>query len=325
MRRAIQLEMGSTISAMQTVIRRAAFLTALVLATAFAMAQPAAAQQAAVKATVNGQPITSYDVSQRVKMLTLFHQKTNPKQALEDLIDETLVDQAAKKRNISVPDAQIDQRFNGIAKQVKLSPEAFSKALKQNGVEPDSLRKLLRAQIMFGNVMRAQASAASADVSEADIQAELAKEGINADAATMKEYRLQQIVFVVPKGSPPGLVPQRQREAEAFRQRFSGCDNSLNQAKALKGVVVVDAGRRDTSQIEGDFAEALAKVPAGGTLKPEVSARGVEVIAVCSVKEIQSTAGVRAEVERRLTAEQTKDLDKTVKAELRKDAIISYN
>lgn len=309
---------------MQTVIRRAVFVMALVLAAASATAQPAAAQST-VKATVNGQPVTSYDVNQRVRMLGLFRQKTSPKQALEDLIDETLVAQAAKKRNMSVPDAQVDQRFNGIAKQVKLSPDAFSKALKQNGVEPDSLRKLLRGQIMFGNVMRAKASALSADVSEADIQAELAKEGINASAATMKEYKLQQIVFVVPRGSPPGLIPQRQREAEAFRQRFSGCDNSLEQAKALKGVVVVDAGRRDTSQIEGDFADALAKVPDGGTMKPEVTNRGVEIIAVCSVKEIQSTAGVRAEVERRLTAEQTKDLDKTVKAELRKGADIVYN
>lgn len=308
---------------MKYFLRQLALLTALLLAGPM-LAQPAFAQSA-VKATVNGEPITAYDVSQRVKMLTLFHQKTSPKDALEDLIDETLVAQAAKKRNLTIPDADVTQRFNAIAKQVKLSPDAFAKALKQAGVDPDSLRKLLRAQMMFGQVMRAKASQVRSDVTEADVQEELTKEGIDPNAATVKEYRLQQIVFVIPKGSPPGAAGPRQRDAAEFRRRFNGCDGSLALAQSMKGVVVLDAGRRDTSQIEGDFAEALAKVPVGGTMAPEVTGRGVEVIAVCAVKEIQSTAGVRAEVERKLTADQTKDLDKTVKAELRKGADIVYN
>lgn len=309
---------------MYQLLRKTALLAALLLAGPM-LAQPAFAQSA-VKATVNDQPITAYDVSQRVKMLTLFHQKTSPKQALEDLIDETLVAQAAAKRNLSVPDSDVQQRFDGIAKQVKLSPDAFSKALKQQGVEPDSLKKLLRAQIMFGQVMRAKARQVQTDVTEADVKAELEKEGIDPNAATVKEYRLQQIVFVVPKGSPPGVAGGRQRDAAEFRKRFTGCDSSLAIAQSMKGVVVLDAGRRDTSQIDENFAEALAKVgPSGGTMPPEVTARGVELIAVCSVKEIQSTAGVRAEVERKLSADQTKDLDKTVKAELRKGANIVYN
>ncbi|MCX5511972.1 hypothetical protein C3941_07865 [Kaistia algarum] len=309
---------------MHSALRKAAFLAALLLAAA-PLAQLPAAAQSTVKATVDGQPITSYDVSQRVRLLELFHQKTSPKLALDDLVDETVVAQAAAKRNLTVPDAQVQERFNGLAKQVKLTPDAFSSALKKAGVEPDTLRKLLRAQIMFGLVMRAKARSLQADVTEADIQAELAKEGLNPSSATMREYRLQQIVFVIPRGSSPGLVPQRQRDAESFRKRFNGCDGSLALAQSMKGVVVVDAGRRDTSQIDGDFAEALAKTSAGSTMKPEVTGRGVEVIAVCDVKEIQSTAGIRAEVEKKLSAEQTKDLDKTVKAELRKDANIVYN
>lgn len=308
---------------MYQTLRKVAVLTALLLALPL-VAAPAIAQSS-VKATVNGQPVTSYDVNQRVKMLTLFHQKTSPKAALEDLIDETLVDQAAKRRGLTIPDSQVTERFNGIAKQVKLSPDAFSKALKQAGVDPDSLRKLLRAQIMFGQVMRAKASQVSAKVTEGEIQAEMQKEGVDTQAATLKEYRLQQIVFVIPRGSSPGLVGQRKNDAAVFRKRFSGCEGSLALAQSMKDVVVIDAGRRDTSQIDGDFADALAKVPQGGTMAPEVTSRGVEVIAVCSIKDIQSTAGLRAKIEKQLTADQMKDLDKTVKAELRKDADIVYN
>ena len=307
---------------MREILRKTALLVALLLITP-ALA-PAAQAQSSVAATVNDQPITNYDVSQRVKLLQLFRQKTSQKQALEDLIDDALVDQASKRRNLSIPDAQVTERFNAIAKQVKLSPAEFSKALKQAGVEPDTLRKLLRAQMMFGQVVRAKARQVTSDVTEGEIQAEMQKEGLDTQVATMKEYRLQQIVFVIPRGAQ-GQTGQRQRDAETFRKRFTGCDNSIALAQSMKGVVVLDAGRRDTSQIDGDFAEALAKVPAGGTMKPEVTNRGVEVIAVCSIKEVQSSAGVRAQIEKKLTEEQTKDIDKTVKAELRKGANIVYN
>ena len=303
----------------------AALITGMIAIGAAAVPAPVLAQQSKVLATVNDQPITSYDVTQRVKLLTLFRQKTGQKMALEDLIDETLIAQAAAKRNLSVPDAQVDERYNAIAKQVKLTPANFAKVLGEQGVQAETLRKLLRAQIMFGLVMRAKMRSVQADVTEADIQAELAKEGIDSQAAMIKEYRLQQIVFVIPRGSSPGLTPQRQRDAESFRKRIPGCEGSLQLAQSMKGVVVIDAGRRDSSQVEGDFAEALAKTPVGGTMKPEVTSRGVEIIAVCSAKEIQSTAGVRAEVERRLTEEQSKDLDKTVKAELRQEGKIVYN
>jgi peptidyl-prolyl cis-trans isomerase SurA len=281
--------------------------------------------QSSIKATVNDQAITSYDVSQRIKLMTLFRQKTSEKVVLDNLIDEAIANQAAEARKMTPTPAQVEERYNAIAKQVKLPPAQFAKALQSAGVQPDSLRKFFKAQITWGTIMRAKARGASADVSEADIQAELTKEGVSPEQATMKEFRLQQIVFVIPKGSPPSLAGQRMGEAESFRKRFPGCDGSLALAKSLKGVVVIDIGRRDTSQIDGPLSDALKATPAGGTLKPDVTDRGVEVVAVCSVKEIQSTAGVRAEVEKKLSADQNKDLEANFKAELRKNAKIVYN
>lgn len=297
---------------------------AIILSIGF-LAMPAAAlAQSTIRATVNDVPITSYEVGQRVKLMTLFHQKTSPKIALEDLIDEEVVAQVAKPRKLGPTDAQVNDRFDAIAKQVKLTPANFVKALKQNGVEPDTLRKLFRAQMTYGMVLRAKAGSTAATVSEADIQAELAKKGLTPDQATMKEYMLQQVVFVIPKGST-GMVPARMRDAESFRKRFTGCDGSLALAKSMKGVVVLDPGRRDSTQIDGAFGEALDKTPAGGSLKPETTERGVEVITVCSVKEIQSTAGIRAEAEKKLAEDKNKNLESTLKADLRKDAKIVYN
>lgn len=282
----------------------------------------AAFAQSAVRATVNDQPVTSYEVSQRVKLMKLFRQPTGDKIALDELVDEALMDQVAKRRGMTVSDSMVEERFNAIAKQVKLPPAQFSKALGSQGVQADSLRKFLRAQITGAMVLKARAR--SVKVSEADVQAQIEKEGIQTETATIKEFKLQQIVFVVPKGSSPGYVGQRQREAEAFRKRFAGCDASLAQAKALKGVVVLNMGRRDSTQVQGPAGDALKTTPVGGTLKPDVTERGVEIIAVCEAKEIRSTAGVRAEIEEKLAGEQSKNLGKEFIAELRKNAKISY-
>jgi peptidyl-prolyl cis-trans isomerase SurA len=283
---------------------------------------PAAFAQSKVRVTVNDQAITSYDVNQRVKLMTLFRQPTGDKKALEELIDEALLEQVAKRRGMGPSEAMVDERFNGIAKQVKLPPAQFVKALGSQGVQADSLRRFLRAQMTGAMVIKARAR--SVKVSEADVQAQIQKEGISTQNATIKEFKLQQIVFVVPKGSSPGYVNQRRNEAEAFRKRFAGCDGSLAQAKALKGVVVLNMGRRDSTQIQGDAGQALKSTPVGGTLKPDVTERGVEVIAVCDVKEIRSTAGVRAEIEEKLATEQNKNLGKEFVAELRENAKISY-
>ncbi|WP_336799522.1 SurA N-terminal domain-containing protein [Kaistia sp. MMO-174] len=295
---------------------------AIALGVAGASLPATAFAQAAVRATVNDQAITSYDVSQRIKLMKLFHQPSGDKAVLDDMIDETLLDQVAKRRGMSVPDSAVEERFNGIAKQVKLPPAQFAKALSSQGVQADTLRKFLRAQMMSGMVIKARAR--SIKVSEADVQAQIEKQGINTENATIKEFKLQQIVFVVPKGSSPGFVGQRQREAEAFRKRFAGCDGSLAQAKAMKGVVVLNMGRRDSAQVQGPVGDELKTTPVGGTLKPQVTERGVEIIAICEAKEVRSSAGVRAEIEEKLTAEQGKNLGKDFIAELRKDAKINY-
>jgi peptidyl-prolyl cis-trans isomerase SurA len=87
---------------------------------------------------------------------------------------------------------------------------------------------------------------------------------------------------------------------------------------------VLNMGRRDSTQIQGDAGQALKTTPVGGTLKPDVTERGVEIIAVCDAKEIRSTAGVRAEIEEKLSAEQSKNVGKEFVAELRENAKISY-
>jgi peptidyl-prolyl cis-trans isomerase SurA len=272
---------------------------------------------------VNDVPITAYDISQRLKLMRLGGAKgATQKAAIEELIDETLEMIEAERRGVAVPDGQANAAFASIASRVKMSPDQFARALGSQGVDASSLKKRLKAQIAWQQLVQRRTQL-KASVKTEDVTAALLEKG-NPDAMTIREFTLQQIVFVVPSGSPPGVYVQRKREAEAFRQRFPGCERSLDEAKKLRGVVVKDIGRRDSTQLDGPEGEAIQKVAAGKTAPATQTKQGIEIIAVCSTRDIQSTSAVRADVENSLYLKQAEGLGKDYLKELRDRAIIEY-
>ena len=271
---------------------------------------------------VNDVPITSFDISQRVKLMRLGGGKGGTQQAAEELIDETLEMLEAQRRGVRVPAGQIDAAFASIAGNLKMSTAQLTAALKGEGIEAASLRKRLEAQMAWQQLVQLRTQVKAAVRSD-DITAALLEKG-DPNSLTVTEYMLQQIVFVVPEGSSANLYAQRRREAEAFRQRYKGCDQALDQAKQLRGVVVKDIGRRDTSQLGGPEGEQIKKTVAGKTASPTQTGQGIELIAVCSTRDIQSTAVARAEIENELYLKQATDLGKDYLKELRDRAIIEY-
>lgn len=271
---------------------------------------------------VNDQPITRYDITQRAALMRIGGVKGGEKAATDELIDETLKMYEAAKRDVRVSDRQVDAAYATIAQNLKMNPDQLTKALAGEGIDDNSLKKRLRAQLTWQRLVLQRAQATT-QVKTADVTQALLAKG-DPEAMTATEYVLQQIVFVVPSGSPSGLYAQRRREAEAFRARFKGCENSLEQARQLRGVVVKELGRRDTSQLSGPQGEAIKKTSAGKAIPPSQTDQGVELIAVCSAREIHSTAIARAEVQNELFLKQSEDLGKEYLQELRDRAIIEY-
>jgi peptidyl-prolyl cis-trans isomerase SurA len=271
---------------------------------------------------VNDVPITAYDISQRVKLTRLGGGKASQQAAVDELIDETLQMIEAERRGVVVPDAQVAAAYGSIAQRLKMTPSGLTKALAAQGIDDSSLKKRLRAQMAWQQLVQRRTQTKAA-VKREDITAALAEKG-DASKMTITEYTLQQIVFVVPSGSSAGVYQQRRREAEAFRQRFPGCNGSLAQAKLLRGVVVKDIGRRDSSQLNGPDGEKIKETPAGRAAPPMQIDQGIELIAVCATRDIQSTAVARQEAENELYLKQADGLGKDYLKEIRDRAIISY-
>jgi peptidyl-prolyl cis-trans isomerase SurA len=269
---------------------------------------------------VNGDVITSYDISQRARLLPLFGEKGGEKAATDQLIDDLLKIQAAKKRNIVVSDGQVDAAFANLGKERKLSAKQLTGQLGQMGIAGETMKRWIKVQMTWQQLVQAQVRQ-EGQVKSADIMSAMLEKG-SPDAITVTEYTLQQIIFVVPSGSSSNVFAQRRREAEGFRQRFPGCEQSLALAKNLKGVVIRDAGRRDSTQLRGDQGDEIKATAEGKTTRPFQSDKGIELFAVCGKRDFQSNAAARSEVESKLRFEQAKTIGEAFLKKLRDTAVI---
>lgn len=300
----------------------AVFVTAVLAVTALSVGPTFA--QSTIKVKVDDQPITSYDISQRTALLQMTGGKGGQKAATEELIDETIWFIEAAKMGVSVSDARVNAAVEEIAARVKMTPQQLSQALGQQGVQIETLRRRIKAQMVWGQLVSMRTRMRGGSVKGSDITAEMFAES-GSQQVTTTEYTLKPIIFVVPKGSSAGYDAQRRREAEAFRSRFAGCDAVVEQTRQLKEVVVRSTMRRTSEELIGaPEAADIKEVGPGQVTRPRKSEDGYTVLAVCTAKEIQSNAAARVQAEAKLLDEVNKDLGKDYMAELRKNAVIEY-
>ncbi len=282
--------------------------------------QPAVAQTT-IKIIVNGLPITSYDINQRVRLLRISGGTANNANAQRELIDEAVQIVEARRRGISVPESQVDNAYASIARGINMTVAQLTSALSSEGIAASSLKNRIRSQIAWSLLV--QQRLAREAVRNDDIVAALFAEG-NQAALTTTEFVLQQIIFVVPSGSSSSFSQQRRREAENYRLRYSGCATAIQQASALRDVVVRDIGRRTVSELSGQQGAAVQGTDVGEATRPFQTDNGFELIGVCEKRDVQSTADARAAVENRLTLAKGEEVGQEYLAELRAAAIIAY-
>ncbi|WP_406870332.1 peptidylprolyl isomerase [Thioclava sp. 'Guangxiensis'] len=108
--------------------------------------------------TVNGLGITSYEISQRERMLeVLGTTEKNPRQAAIDaLISDRLQVWEAKRMGLSVTDEEIQQGMEEFASRANLDAKKFLAAIGQEGVDAQTFRDFTKAGLLWRKVVRAQ-------------------------------------------------------------------------------------------------------------------------------------------------------------------------
>ncbi len=295
----------------------AAFLLAVLAGIA---ALPAWASS--IQILVNDEPITSFDVQQRTQMIRTFSRgRQGEKQAIEQLVDERLMLQEARRRRVEIGDAEVEAEFAARARSANLSPPQFQQAMRQAGFDPQTFKDFLRANMAWARIVRARFQA-TVNISEQEVAAALTGREDAGETRTATEYLLQQIIFVVPSGSGAGALEQKRREAAAFRGEYQGCEQSL--ANTRPGVVVRPSIRREESQLSADLRAELAGLEVGGISAPEKVPEGIQLLGVCAKKEIAGQTEAAVEARQEISSERGQLLARRYLRDLRSDAVIEY-
>src|SRR5690242_19336460 len=107
----------------------------LLLLMAALAAGPTQAQQ--ILAMANGDPITAFDVEQRIKLLKLTdHKVVTQKEALEILIDDRAKLKEGKRFSLDLSKNDVDEQFDSMARRMKVPTSQLEKALEQQGIRP---------------------------------------------------------------------------------------------------------------------------------------------------------------------------------------------
>ncbi|MDR6951890.1 peptidyl-prolyl cis-trans isomerase SurA [Ancylobacter sp. 3268] len=302
---------------------RTALLCAGLALPAFVAPSPAQAQQILVM--VQGDPITSFDVSQRIKLVQLTERRSlNNKQALEELIDERLKIFTANRYGITIDDAEVNKMFANMASRSGRTADQLTQALSQAGIDARILKQKMRADYVWNNYVRGRFSSVTT-VRDSDIFAALNAKGADvAQAQRTTEYTVRQIVLVVSRTAPPAMRSQRIAEANALRRSFTDCDAGVAAARQLRETVVRDPVIRTSADMPPALRKIMDETPIGQTTQPEVTQAGIEMVAVCNRREVIGESAQKREVRNELQSKQFDTQSARLLAEARKSAMIQY-
>ncbi|HHY50103.1 MAG TPA: hypothetical protein GYA10_10190, partial [Alphaproteobacteria bacterium] len=210
------------------------------------------------------------------------------KSALEELIDEALMVQEAKRLNIEISDKQVDDAFLSVARNIKVSPDKLRQILAQNGVSESTLRDRLRAALAW-NQVTSLAIVPRVQISDVALEEQAAAK-LSPDMEY--DYILKEVLFVLPGGK--GNASKRTAEANQYRKNFQGCDSAVQLSLSYTDAAVIDIGRRHATQMPEAIAKELAKLNVGGLTKPRVVENGVSMLAVCAKSVAEDTTFVKS-------------------------------
>lgn len=118
----------------------------------------AACSSGGAVATVNGQPITNATFDARLESSPM------GKTVLQQLVQETLIEQYAKNNNITVTDAEIDTRENQI--KANFPSGSWDDMLKSRGLSEADVRSALREQVILDKALAKDVTITPAQVKD---------------------------------------------------------------------------------------------------------------------------------------------------------------
>lgn len=244
------------------------------------------------------------------------------KQALDELIDERLKMQEAKRLNVGITDEDADRIVKGIAERNKMTLEQFRAQLASQGTDLNAMRQRFRTQMSWQEVIRRRFGHQVA-ITERDID-RLVSANPAAPGEDLVELRLTRVTLNIPAKLDQKGVAQRLADADKARRNFKDCKSATAVAASVADAKVEDLGARRPSTIPEPTRSMLLNAKDNEMLPPSVGETGVELWAVCSRTAIKADEKQRTEASEQLKQKEFELLAKRHLKDLRQDAHIEY-
>ena len=245
-----------------------------------------------VAALVNDEPITFFDVRQRVRMLLVTLQAEPTEEilqqlggtALEQLVDERLQLQQAKEFELEVSEDRIADSINRLAQQAGGTKESMESEFNQAGISMRTLEEQTRADIAWNIIIR-ERFGRNIRISKDRIDAQM--EQIHTDSQDTS-YQLAEIFLAAPdEETKAQALAGAYTLIEQLKQGvpFGAMANQLSSASTA--ATGGDMGWVTVDDLDPTVVEAVTGATTAGLLEPIVADNGVYIMVLRGKREPQ--------------------------------------
>lgn len=247
-----------------------------------------------VVAVVNDDVITQRQLDQHCQMARKEMQANNvsepnkiilEKKILNQMIDQRIAVQMAKRFGLTISDAELDTNIQSIAKKNNMSMEAFKNMIVQSGLNWTTYRKELRDQMLMQKVLY-QAVGPEVHISPQEI-----KNAIHSTAYLQQahvQYKLGDILVPLPEEPSSAELVTAQKTAAAIIQALKKGESFDNLAldPAYSRVDFSDPGDWISFiDLPSQFVEQIKKMQSGQISPVIRTGNGLHILKLFAVKQ----------------------------------------
>jgi len=245
------------------------------------------------------------------------------KTAMEELIEERLKMQEAKKLSITVTDEDANRIIKGIADRNKLTEKQFADNIKSKGSDISVMRQRFKAALAWREVIRRKFGPLIS-INDREIDQVVST---SSGGGEITQLQLHRITLPLAAGQmDQRAMAQRFEEAEGLRRKFSGCAAVASLSKGVSGARHENLGNKSATDFAEPTRSILLNAKDGEMVPPSLASSGVELYAVCGRKSVASKASEdkRNEVQADLQQRELEVMGRRYLKDIRQDALIEY-
>lgn len=273
---------------------------------------------------VNGDPVTDFDIEQRSKLDQLTTQKAPSRQdVINELVDDRVKLKEGKKYGVDPGVSDINQSYESTAQRMRISPDQLTKLLESKGIRPETLKSRMKAEMVWGSLVRGRFKEKLL-VGERDVAQAVQAQAGDKLQIEGTEYKMQPIVLIVPRGSSATFLETRKKEAETYRARVGSCEEANSLFRSTPNATIRDSVTKTTAELPEALRKVLDDTPIGHLTAPEMTKNGIEMVVLCSRKPTMIDTPKKREVREKMYQEKYEKTQKAYLDEIRKAAMIEY-